>query len=149
MTPRSAPHPGRDGRARRDRTGLRFLAVGVVNTAYGYAVFVALQLGLGDRLHYLGVLLVAHVISVLTAFVLYRRFVFHASGGPVLHELARFWSVYLVALLVNALVLLAAVEGLALPVLLAQALALVVTAAMSFLGHSRFSFRPAPAADAR
>lgn len=136
-----SPSAGDARPSRLDRTSVRFLAVGVLNTAYGYAVFVALELGLGDWLHYLGVLLGAHVISVLTAFVLYRRFVFTSSGGPLLHELARFWSVYLVALGVNAVVLLIGVDGLGLPVLVAQALALVITAVLSFVGHSRFSFR--------
>ena len=142
-----APATPRRGapKSRFDSRGLRFLAVGVVNTVYGYLVFVGLELWLGDLLHYLVVLLAAHVISVLTAFVLYRRFVFTASGDPVLHELARFWSVYVVALGVNVVVLLACVDGLGLPVLLAQALALAITATLSFVGHGRWSFRSATA----
>jgi putative flippase GtrA len=126
--------------ARTSGRGLRFLLVGGFNTAFGYACFVVLHLSLGQQIHYLGSLFLAHVLSVLVAFVLYRTLVFRVRGR-LLGDLWRFWSVYLVALSLNAVTLPLLVEGLDLPVILAQALVLGATVAMSFVGHSRFSFR--------
>lgn len=119
---------------------VRFLVIGAVNTGFGFAVFAGLQLLVGHAIGYLFVLLLAHVIGVLEAFALYRRAVFRVRGS-ILVDLARFESVYLVALAVNVVLLPLLVEVGGLPVLGAQALIVVVTALISFVGHKHFSFR--------
>jgi putative flippase GtrA len=119
--------------------GVRFLLVGGFNTVFGYACFVGLQQTLGTRTHYLVVLLIAHVISVLVAFVLYRVMVFQVTGR-ILGDFWRFWSVYLVALAINVVALPLLVELGGLPVVAAQGLVLIGTVGLSFLAHGRFSF---------
>lgn len=121
----------------------RFVLVGVVNTAFGYGVFALLLTTLERHVHYLGVLLAAHVIGVLEAFVLHRWLVFRVRGQVWL-DLVRFWSVYLVALGVNLVLLPAFVELGGLPVLLAQLIVLLVVAIGSYVGHRSFSFRRRP-----
>lgn len=118
---------------------VRFLMVGAANTAWAYVLFAALQLTVGQVAHYLVVLLLSHVLSVLTAFAMYRRFVFHVRGG-ILRDLARFWSLNLGLLALNAALLPPLVDLVGLPVLLAQASLVVVTAATSYWGHRSFSF---------
>lgn len=120
--------------------GLRFLVVGGFNTAFGFVCFVVLHLTVGQAVHYLGVLLLAHLLSVAVAFVLYRTLVFKVHGR-LLGDLWRFWSVYLVALAVNGAALPLLVELIGLPVLVAQGAVLLGTVVLSFVGHSRFSFR--------
>ena len=93
----------------------------------------------------------SHVISVLIAFVLHRRFVFRVTGH-VWRDLARFESVYLVSLGINA-VTLPVLVALGVPRILAQACILVATTVLSYVGHRYFSFRRsaadrAPAEDA-
>lgn len=117
-----------------------FLIVGAINTVVGYLVFAALLVTLGQRWHYLVALACAHVISVLFAFVLYRFLVFRVRGH-VLADLWRFETVYLAALAVNFVLLPAFVEIAHLPVLVAQALIVLVTSVMSWVGHKRYSFR--------
>lgn len=120
--------------------GLRFLAVGAFNTAFGFVLF-ALMLHLaGDDVHYLIVLCAAMVIAVLVAFAAYRTFVFRVRGN-VLRDLGRFSLVYVAALAANlvALPLLHEVAGL--PILLAQAIVVVGTVVANFLLHRSFSFR--------
>lgn len=117
-----------------------FLGVGAVNTLIGAGFFIGLQLTLGRVVHYLVVLLVAHVLSVLCAFVLHRRVVFRVRGN-VLVDLARFETVYLGALAVNLAALPALVEVAGLPVIPAQLLVVGGTALMSWFGHKHFSFR--------
>jgi len=113
-----------------------FLLVGGVNTVVGFLCFAGFLLLLGQR-RYLAVLVSAHVVSVLIAFVLYRFVVFRVRGH-VLADLWRFETVYLVLLPVL-------VEIAHLPVLLAQALIMLVTSLMSWVGHKNYSFRrPSP-----
>lgn len=119
---------------------VRYLAVGSFNTVFGWAVFTALQATLGRVAHYLVVLLVAHVVSVLVAFVGYRVLVFKVQG-QVLRDLIRFWSVYLSVLVSNLVALPLLVELVGLPVVVAQGMFTVVTVAVSYVAHSRFSFR--------
>jgi len=107
-------------------------------------VFAGLILVAGDQLHYLVLLLIAHVIAVLTAFVLHRTVVFRVRGS-VWRDLRRFWSVYLVGLAANLVLLPAGVELLSWPPLLAQVAILSITAVASYVAHARFSFaRKAP-----
>src|SRR5439155_22190879 len=54
---------------------LWFVAVGTYNTAFGYGTFAGVHLA-APHLHYMFVLLIAHVISTLNAFVAYRLLVF-------------------------------------------------------------------------
>lgn len=117
-----------------------FVLTGALNTAFGFGCFVAYQSLVGARFGYMWTLALAHVTSVLFAFVAHRRLVFKVTGS-VLSDLWRFESVNLVALGVNALLLPLAVEVAGLQVIVAQAGITVINAVVSWLGHSRFSFR--------
>jgi putative flippase GtrA len=117
-----------------------FMGVGAFNTLIGAVFFVALELTLGRVAGYLVVLLFAHVLSVLCAFVLHRRLVFRVTGN-VLVDLVRFEMVYLSGLAINMVLLPVLVEVVQLPVILSQFLIVSVTALVSFFGHKHFSFR--------
>lgn len=137
-----APDPGPAGpllRLVRDRR-VAFLIVGSINTVVGFAWFVLFDVTVGRLWGYMVTLMFAHVAAVLCAFVLYRRFVFRVTGN-VLVDLARFESVYLVALGINAALLPLLVELGGLEPIVAQALIVFVTTMVSYVGHSRFSFR--------
>lgn len=137
MSPEAAP-PGWLLRVIRDQR-VAFLIVGAVNTLFGYLCFATFLAILGQR-NYLIALICAYVIAVLFAFVLYRFVVFRVRGH-VLSDLWRFSTVYLLSLAVNLVLLPVLVEIAHLPVLLAQALILLATAVMSWMGHKHFSFR--------
>jgi len=133
------------GRLRRllgalDHQVARFAMVGVVNSAFSFGVFAGLQLTLGKHVHYLVVLAISHVVSVLEAYVLQRWLVFRVRGRWW-RDLARFWSVYLVALVVNAAALPFLVEVAHMAVLPAQAIIMLCTALGTFLVHRSFTFR--------
>lgn len=117
---------------------LRYLLVGGYNTVVGYLLFAVPYAVFGDRVHYLVLLVVAHVVSVLNAFVAYRVFVFRVRG-KVVRDLLRFWSVYAAALAVNLVALPFAV-GLGAPVLPAQAGFVVATIVTTYVLNARFSF---------
>jgi putative flippase GtrA len=126
---------------------VRYLLVGGWNTLVGYLLFAGLIVSLGHRVHYLLLLLVAHVVSVVQAFVLYRVLVFRVRGR-LLGDLLRFWSVYAAALAVNAAVLPLLVELAGFPVLPTQAAFVVATIVTTYLLNKRFTFRRPPHAPA-
>ena len=153
MSPETAPPAGMSGppgwfpRVVRDQR-VAFLIVGGINTVVGFLCFAGFLVLVGKQ-RYLVALVCAHVVAVLIAFVLYRFAVFKVRGH-VLADLWRFETVYLSALAVNFVVLPVLVELAHLPVLLAQALIVLVTSVMSWVGHKHFSFRrPTSSGDLR
>lgn len=118
---------------------LRFLLVGGYNTAFGYGLFTALILLAGDKIHYLVILPVSHVIAVTNAYFAYRLFVFlDASRG--LRSYLRFHSVYLGSLGFGMVALPTLVEIVGLTPIFAQGIVLAVTVVLSYILHKRFSF---------
>jgi putative flippase GtrA len=65
----------------RRREQLLYLVVGGWNTVFGYFIWAALQLLLGNHLHYLVVMLIAWPIAVLNAYFGYRFIVFRCRGS--------------------------------------------------------------------
>ena len=123
---------------------VRFLLIGGFNTVFGYALFVLFQFLWGDTAGYLVSLYVSYVISILVAFVLHRRFTFQVRGtANIWTDFVRFVGVYLVALAINTIALPLLVEVAGLDPLIAQAIVVVVTTVLSYVGHKFFSFRRA------
>jgi putative flippase GtrA len=108
----------------------------------GYALFVAFELAIGRVIGYLGSLYASYAIATLLAFYLHRRFTFRVSrSGRVLVDFLRFQSIYVVSLIVNTAALPLLVESLGMNALVAQGIIVIVTTAISYVGHKRFSFR--------
>ena len=127
-------------RERWEDVRFRFLVIGAINTGFGYALFPLLFLLLGKRVHYLGVAILSHAIAVAIAFVLHRRYAFRAEG-PWLPQYLRFNVGYLASFGIG-------LAGMALLVgrahwspLVAQPVLMTVTIVLSYLWHSRVSFR--------
>lgn len=119
---------------------VRFGLVGVVNTAFGYGLFIVLELTVGHVLHYLVILGISHVLGVIEAYLLQRWLVFRARGHWW-RDLMRFWSVYLVALGFNAAALPFLHEVMGVAVIPAQGIVLLVSALGTYVAHRNFSFR--------
>jgi putative flippase GtrA len=136
----SQPTPGLVGwvRSRVQSKHLFFVLIGIYNTAFGYVAFAGLHLTF-PHLNYMFVLIVSRELSVVSAFVAYRLFVFKVKGR-ILHDFARFWLVYSGALILNMVALPFFVEVVGLGVLLAQAVTMVLTVISSWIGHNHFSF---------
>ncbi len=124
-----------------------FLIVGGINTVVGFGIFVVCSETVGHFVdHRFGKIAgslvtvgITHVLSVLFAFVMHRRFVFRVRGH-VLRDLVRFESVYLTALGINVVALPVLVE-LGLQRIPAQAIIVAVNTLLSYFGHRHFSFR--------
>lgn len=144
--PRESAPPGPLIRLFHDQR-VAFLVVGGVNVVTGFGIFVACSETVGhfvDRRFgaidgSLVTVGISHVLGVLFAFVMHRRFVFRVRGH-VLRDLVRFESVYLAALGINAVALPVLVE-LGLHRIPAQAMILLPATLLSYVGHRYFSFR--------
>lgn len=123
----------------RRREQLLYLVVGGWNTLFGYVAWAVLQYLLGDRLHYLVVLVLAWPLAVMNAYLGYRYIVFR-SRGSVLRELPRFSVVYFLMLIVNLALLPVALQVLPFNIYVIQALFTVVVVVSSYLGHKYYSF---------
>ncbi|MGD1282489.1 GtrA family protein [Mycobacterium seoulense] len=143
--PESGP-PGLLFRLVRDQR-MAFLTVGGINTVFGFGIFVACSETVGHLVDQLsgkvaGTLVtigITHVLSVLFAFVMHRRFVFRVRGH-VLRDLVRFWSVHLTSFGISVVAVPVLVE-LGLDRIVAGAVAATATMLLSYFGHRYFSFR--------
>jgi putative flippase GtrA len=116
-----------------------FLVVGAYNALFGYVVFVGLYSWLHAQMHYNVVLAIAYVTSVTNSYLLQRRLVFRTQSRRLV-EFLRFNAVNIVALYLNMGLLYLAVRFLTPNVAVAQAAALFLTIAFTYVGHTRFSF---------
>jgi len=119
---------------------VRYGLVGVVNTLFGYGVFVALQLSLGQVIHYTVVQVIANLIAVVEAYWLQRWLVFRHRGNWWA-GLGRFASVYAGAFFFSLGMVALLVEVFGLGVLLAGAITVVVQAVLTYSANKWFTFR--------
>ena len=118
---------------------VRFLLVGVANTVFGYLLFAGLLLAVGEESYVLtGV--VSHLVATTLSFGLNRTYVF-GSDGRIFLDYLRFQVTSTLILALNLALLIAFVEFLGWPVLVAQAVCLFFVAVSSYVGHKYFSFR--------
>ncbi|WP_342116722.1 GtrA family protein [Pseudoduganella sp. OTU4001] len=115
---------------------VRYLAVGVLNTLFGYGCFsVLLYLGL----HYSVASLLATVLGVLFNFKSFGQLVFNSRDNS---RFVRFVGVYLLAYLVNVAAL-ALLTRMGLNAYAAGAVLLLPMAALTYILHKRFVFHHA------
>jgi putative flippase GtrA len=119
------------------REQVRFLLVGGVNTVVAYGLFALFELLFG---RYILSLYLSYAVAVPLAFVLHRRLTFRVTGS-VAADFVRFVGVYVLSLAVNTVALPLLVELLDLHPLVAQAVSVVITTVISYVGHKWFSFR--------
>jgi putative flippase GtrA len=121
-----------------------YLLVGGINTVVGLAWFYVLHLLFGDTIGYMGTLVGAYALGMITGFAMQRRFVFKVVG-PVMLDFMRFAVVTAATFGLNALLLPLFVEVVGVPVFPAQIVSIALTVVMSYFAHRSFSFRRAPA----
>jgi putative flippase GtrA len=98
---------------------IKFVAVGVVNTLAGFAIFTFFYFVLNEKLSYLLILIISQIFAVIFSHSTQRKFVWK-SKKPFVPELAKFGSSYVLITFVNIVLLSLAVESLELSVLFSQ-----------------------------
>lgn len=122
------------------REAFRFLVIGAYNTAFGYAAFAGAYLLFHTRLHYLAIMVIAHVLAVTNAFLGHKFLTFRAQGH-LLVDFLRFNLTYLGALFVGLLGMPLLVEVGHVHPLVSQAALIALTMVGTYVLHKRVSFR--------
>ena len=126
-----------------DSEKFRFLAVGAYNTLFGYVAFAVLYTWLHEGLHYLVIAVIAHMIAVINAFFAHRVLVFRARGN-LLADFARFNITTLGSTAIGLAGLAALVDLGGIHPLLAQAIVLAATVAITYIAHKFYTFARRP-----
>ena len=119
---------------------VRYLVVGGFNTLAGYSLGVGLYLALSPALHILIIGVLGNLLAITVSFTTYKLFVFRTQGYWMA-EYARSYLVYGGSALVGILALWILVDGISLPIWIAQGLLIPITVLVSYVGHARFTFR--------
>jgi putative flippase GtrA len=115
---------------------VRFVLVGILNTAVGYGSFFILLF----FCNYLVALVVSHFIGVTNSYLWNKYWTFRTSGDR-LREFLRFNVVYLAVLGTNIVFLGFLVDGLHFDPRIGQLIVLPTVTLISFFGHKLWSFR--------
>ena len=118
----------------------RFLVVGVYNTVFGYLAFISAYVFLGRYVHYLGILSIAHFLSVSNAF-LGHKFLTFKIRGHLLTDFLRFNLTYLGTLAIGLVGLPLFVEICRIHPVASQAILSVINMVSAYFVHKRMSFR--------
>ena len=119
---------------------IRYLVVGGWNTVFGMAVYAGLYYWLGNRVHYLVLVIPANILAITNAYACYKLFVFKTKGN-IPREYFRCYIVYGGTMLAGAAALWVLVEWLGMSPVAANCACTVVTTVVSFLAHRNFSFK--------
>ncbi|MEQ4717331.1 GtrA family protein [Nonomuraea sp. B19D2] len=130
----SGPGPGLRHRA-------AYLAGGAMTAVIYYGLFACALYGFHDRVPYLAVVVVSHLVAVLIVYPWYRLVVFPGAGGSWLAGYLRFYAVGLAFLAVCAVGLPILVEVAGIPILVAQACVILMSVSVSYVLHRMWTFR--------
>ena len=129
---------------------LRFLIVGMWNTAFSYALFwsainlfampIETTTGLGPKSVALILQWATWVLAVVQSTVTMKYFAFRSKGHAG-RQILRAYFIYLPAQGLSSLILLVGMQFLGLSAVVAQLFAVFVTTIFSYVGHKYFTFR--------
>lgn len=130
------------------RVKAKFVLVGIWNTVFGYGVFCFLdtlfsQILTGRHFAYMSAMVLGQIIAVINAYVFHKLITFRsdAKGRAIIREFCRFSSAYAVTFCLSVVLLFAFVEIAQIPPKLSAAMIILICTIISYLSHSRFSFK--------
>ncbi len=130
------------------RQQVRFLLVGIWNTIFGYLVFIGMDslftmLFLKRYVAYMTAAVASNVLAIINAYIFHKTITFKSTtvGIGMIFEFARFSSTYLITFAINLILLPFFVEVVHVSPRVAGALVIGCCTFISYVGHSRFSFK--------
>jgi putative flippase GtrA len=127
---------------------VRFVVVGIWNTIFGYGIFCLFETLFTRHFStkfagYMVAMVVAQVLSVTNAYICHKFITFRskAKGKAIIAEYFRFYATYIVTFVIGLVLLPAFVEIVGITPKIAAAVITLICMVVSYLGHSRFSFK--------
>jgi putative flippase GtrA len=131
----------------KDEVKVKFVLVGLWNTIFGYLVFFLLDTVFEEiftkrYFAYMSAMTLGQIIATVNAFIFHRYFTFRSNtkGKDIFFEFFRFCLTYVITFSLSLLVLPFIVEIFNIHPRISGAIAILITAVVSYFGHSRFSF---------
>ena len=121
---------------------VRYLTVGGFNTVVGYFIGVFGYMIFHDYLPLVMIGVISNILAISFSFVTYKLFVFQTQGRW-LTEYLKSYIVYGSSALLGIGLLWLLVGQLTVSIWFAQGIIIIFTIIVSYLGHSRFTFRRA------
>ncbi len=122
-----------------DAQKLRYLVVGGVNTVVGYGISVGAYQQLVGSLHIFVIGILANIVAITFSFLTYKTLVFR-SNGHWLQEYLKAYVVYGGVAVFGIFLLWLFVNKIGLSIWIAQGLVTMLTVAVSYIGHKRYTF---------
>lgn len=119
---------------------VRYLVVGSINTLLGYTIGVSLYKFLSNQVSVIYIGIYTNVICITISFLTYKYFVFKTKGRW-LSEYLRAFVVYGVMASIGVFLLWFFIDICLLNIWIAQALIIILTMALSYVGHAKFTFK--------
>lgn len=119
---------------------VRFILVGGFNTVFGLSFFTLLYFFLYKNTHYLIILTISNLVSIVVAFLMLKFFVFKTKHN-YFRELLRCFITYLVIFFLNSGLLYLLVDLLSQNIIASQFFIAVIMVLFSYFGHKYFSFK--------
>ena len=130
------------------RVKAKFVLVGIWNTIFGYGVFCLFDTLFAWLLStrsavYMSAMVLAQILAVLNAYIGHKYITFKskAKGKAIITEFFRFSATYIVTFCLSLVLLPAFVEIGHIHPKIAAAIIILICTVISYVGHSRFSFR--------
>ena len=129
---------------------VKFVLVGIWNTIFGYITFILLDMLFESifesrQLAYMLAMIIARPIAITNAFIFHKYVTFKSDvkGLGVIWEYFRFFLTYLGTFALALVLLPFLVEVIGFHPRIGAAVIVIMTAIVSYFGHSRFSFKSA------
>lgn len=127
---------------------IRFVLVGLWNTIFSYLIFIALDylfnIFFSPRyVAYMSAAVLAGILAILNAYIFHKFITFRSPirGIAIIPEFLRFFSTYLFSIFLGLVILPVFVELFHYDPKISAALTIPITTIISYIGHSRFSFK--------
>jgi len=126
----------------------KFIIVGICNTIFGYGIFCLFDTLFAWLLSsrsaaYMCAMVLAQILAVINAYICHKYITFksEAKGKAIIAEFFRFSTTYVVTFCLSLVLLPTLVEIGHIHPKIAAAIIILICTVISYLGHSRFSFR--------
>jgi putative flippase GtrA len=133
---------------RKHATKIRFIIVGVWNTIFGYAAYVCFNYIFSflftKRLWvYMTAAVLSNILAITNAYIFHKFITFKSPvrGLGIIFELCRFFTTYLFSFIIGLIILPILVEICHIDPIAAGAIQISFTAIISYVCHTRFSFK--------